>query len=166
MARLFVAAWPPHELLEDLERLERADEPGLRWTTRDQWHVTLRFLGPADPDRVMDVLSELTARYTEAMVGPRVSRLGRHVAVVPVAGLDELAASVRRATEHLGEPPDPRPFAGHITLARLPRSGRCGLVGARVEGHFAVKEIVLVGSETHPDGARYTDLARFPLERP
>ena len=56
------------------------------------------------------------------------------VVCVPVAGLDELAAAVPRPTAAIGEPPDPRRFAGHLTLARLRRPGRvrcrwCAVLG-------------------------------------
>ncbi|MDH3724282.1 MAG: RNA 2',3'-cyclic phosphodiesterase, partial [Thermoleophilia bacterium] len=62
-----------------------------------------------------------------------------------------------------GQPLDPRPFTGHITLARMRRRGACRLIGHRVSRSFDVAEIVLVDSEQHPDGSRYTELARFPL---
>lgn len=165
MARLFVAVWPPNHTLDHLAGLPRADDSAVRWTTRDQWHVTLRFVGDEDPDRLSESLSKVEATATTATVGPRVRLLGDKAVVVPVAGLDELAVSVRRSTDHLGGLPDPRPFVGHITLARLRRGGSCGLTGATVDDTFEVSEVALVASETHPDGARYTDLARFPLER-
>ncbi|NIR41602.1 MAG: RNA 2',3'-cyclic phosphodiesterase, partial [Actinobacteria bacterium] len=49
MPRLFVAVWPPPSVVDLLARLPRREEPGVRWTTEAQWHVTLRFLGRADP---------------------------------------------------------------------------------------------------------------------
>src|SRR5947209_3556899 len=48
VARLFVAVWPPASLISQLRSLDRPARPGLRWTTEDQWHVTLRFLGGVD----------------------------------------------------------------------------------------------------------------------
>ena len=38
MARLFVAVWPPDDVVAELAALPRPDQPGLRWTTPDQWH--------------------------------------------------------------------------------------------------------------------------------
>lgn len=166
MARLFVAVWPSASVIGHLAELPRREEPGVRWTTPEQWHVTLRFLGDTDPAAAEDALAGIHTGCAEASVGPRVGRLGRGVLMVPVAGLDALATSVRAATSHVGDPPDPRPFLGHLTLARLRNRGSCGLTGARVAASFAVTEVALVSSETHPDGARYTDLARFPLEAP
>ena len=165
MPRLFVAAWPPQDVVDRLAELDRPAEPGVRWTRADQWHVTLRFLGSADPDDAVAALQRLGARPAVATLGPRVSRLGRAVIVAPVAGLDQLAGEVRRITADVGEPADPRPFAGHITLARVRARGTCGLAGTPIGGSFVVEEVALVVSDTRPDGARYADIARFPLER-
>ena len=48
MPRLFVAVWPPDEVLDLIAALPRPEVEGLRWTTRDQWHVTLRFFGSVE----------------------------------------------------------------------------------------------------------------------
>jgi 2'-5' RNA ligase len=163
VARLFVAAWPPPEVLDQLAELPRPDEPGVRWTTRDQWHVTLRFLGRADPDEAAAALGGVRAPEATATMGPRIGRLGRAVVVVPVAGLDEVAEAVRGATAEIGEPVDPRPFLGHVTLARVKNRGTCRLTGTAVSAEFPVTEVALVASELHADGARYTTLTTHPL---
>lgn len=162
-ARLFVAAWPSAEVCDALAALGRPDEPGVRWTTRDQWHVTLRFLGTANVDDAVAALATIDAPAAVAELGPVVSRLGRDAVVVPVHGLDELAARVVFATAHVGEPPDPRPFTGHLTLARLRARAACGIAGSPLRASFAVHEVALVRSDTPPDGARYTAIATQPL---
>ena len=43
--RLFVAVWPPADVVTRVAALPRPDVAGLRWTAPDHWHVTLRFLG-------------------------------------------------------------------------------------------------------------------------
>ena len=60
-ARLFVAVWPPPEVLDVLAALPRTERPGVRWTTRDQWHVTLRFLGMADPAEAVEAVRRIEA---------------------------------------------------------------------------------------------------------
>ena len=181
--RLFVAARPPEEVRAALERLPRPVEPGVRWVPPDQWHVTLRFLGDADADEVLEALTEPTvhdapgsecprslrgwasgAGAISAVLGPVVSRLGRDVVVLPVRGLDDLARSVVDATAHLGTPPDPRGFAGHLTLARLRHRAACGVAGARFTARWDVEELELVSSELAPDGARHTVLATVALD--
>src|SRR5262245_9060382 len=118
-ARLFVAAWPPAGVLDAIQALPRPDESGVRYTRRDQWHVTLRFLGSCAVDDAVAAFDAIDAVPADAVLGPAVARLGRFVLVVPVAGLEDLAASVVEATREVGEPPEPRRFAGHITVARL-----------------------------------------------
>jgi RNA 2',3'-cyclic 3'-phosphodiesterase len=160
-ARLFVAVWPPSEVLDLLAGLPRAEQPGVRWTTPDQWHVTLRFLGAADPDEVSAALRPLGDRLApvDVVMGPRVGRLGRGVLVLPVAGLDAVAAAVVDATRHLGQPPEPRPFLGHLTLARLKGAPACGLTDRVVRAGWIATELALVRSDLHPHGARYTTVS-------
>lgn len=161
--RLFVAAWLPEHVHEVLAALPRPDEAGVRWTQPEQWHVTMRFLGRAEPDEAIAALRRVRGERLTATLGPAVSRLGRTVLCVPAQGLDGLAAEVRRATAAVGVPPDPRPFAGHVTLARLRRRGSCRLAGHRLSVSFEVGELALVESETLPEGARYTTLATHAL---
>jgi 2'-5' RNA ligase len=164
VARLFVAVQPPDDVLERLEELDRPVEPGVRYTTRDQWHVTLRFLGETEVAAAVDALDDLDAAPTTAVLGPQVSKLGRAVVVVPVAGLDGLARRVREATAAIGEPVDPRPFAGHLTIARLRRRGACRIAGAPVSAQFPVDEVHLVRSVLDPGGARHERISSRRLE--
>ena len=154
-ARLFIAAWPPAAVLDALEDVPRPDEPGVRYTRRDQWHVTLRFFGSCGVDDARAVFRRIRADAAVAELGPAIARLGRTVVVVPVRGLDALAAAVDHATAEVGEAPDPRPFAGHLTIARLRDRPACRVTGHRFAARFAVDEIHLVRSVLRPDGARY-----------
>lgn len=169
MARLFVAVRPPAEVLALLAELPRPDEPGVRWVPPAQWHVTLRFLGEADVGAARDALAALadaTAgidRPVTAELGPAVSRLGRSVVCVPVQGLAPLAAAVVAVTDGLGDPPDPRPFTGHLTLARLRGRAACGIAGAPVSGRFDVTEVELVRSTLGSTGATHEVVARVGI---
>ena len=49
--RLFVAVWPPEEVVAELTALPRKDGRGVRFVAPENWHVTLRFLGQAIPTR-------------------------------------------------------------------------------------------------------------------
>lgn len=161
MARLFVAVWPPPEVVDVLAGLPRPDEGGVRYVPTGQLHVTLRFLGSADPDEVAAALARTALPEATAVLGPQVSRLGRSVVVVPVAGLDDLAGAVQAATGDLGDPPDPRGFTGHLTVARLRHRGACRIAGAPVRASFPVREVTLVESTTRPGGPEYRLLATF-----
>lgn len=163
MSRLFVAVRPPEQVLDAVAALERPDEPGVRYTGREQWHITVRFLGEADEGAARAALDNVDAGPAEAVLGPRVSRLGRSVIVLPVSGLDALVAAVVVATADVGEPPDPRPFNGHLTVARLRRRGACRIAGAALSASFPVTELELVRSDLRPEGARYEVVATRSL---
>ena len=160
IVRLFVAVALPADVLATVARLDRPDVPGVRWTTADQWHVTLRFLGEVeDPGPVAAALDSAPLAPTRASLGPRVATLGRGVLMVPVAGLDALAGTVVTATADVGKPPDDRPFRGHLTLARARRGASVrGLAGAAVAASFVVEDVRLVRSRLGPGGARYEDV--------
>ena len=65
-ARLFIAVWPPPVVLDAIARLPWPAVEGVRYTTRDQWHLTLRFLGNADIDEAQQALA--TAVQTVAAI--------------------------------------------------------------------------------------------------
>jgi 2'-5' RNA ligase len=162
---LFVAVWPAEDVLQAIGRLPRPDVDGLRWTTPDQWHVTLRFLGECDVDAATAALSTVSVRATEAVMGPATGRFGRRILHVPVAGLDEVAVAAIDATGDVGVPPEDRPFKGHVTLARSRRGDTDlrPLAGQPLAGRWFVTEVTLVASQLHPDGARYETVASVPL---
>src|SRR4051794_34164411 len=102
--RLFVAVRPPADVVDALAALKRPHIPGGRWTTPEQWHVTLRFFGEVDDvDRIERALAlaPLPVATASMSMGPYVKRLG-HLLWVPVAGLDDLASAVVEATRTVG----------------------------------------------------------------
>ncbi len=173
--RLFVAVWPPAPVVATLagvvEGLRRRDGSGqLRWTGPAQWHVTLRFLGLADVDAATAAFRAVApvAVPVKARLGPATGRFGRQVLHVPVAGLEGLAAATVAATAGVGEAPEERAFAGHLTLARArPRGGAdlSPFTGMAVSGRWEVAELSLVASVTGTAGARYEVLASLPVGR-
>jgi 2'-5' RNA ligase len=167
--RLFVAVWPDSEVLEELAALERPPFDGVRWTTRDQWHVTLRFFGEVDDATLVEQALQrgvAHAASTVASLGPSVRRVGGML-WAPVAGLDGIATAVVHATATLGAPPERRPFRGHITLARQRQRGRGAALreaqGQALSGSWAVTSIELVGSHLGRGGSQYETLASLPL---
>jgi len=170
--RCFVAMWPAPDVVEALEALPRPETPRLRWSSRDQWHVTLRFFGDIDAQAVTDA-SAVLARAVEraggaplANGGPGTRFLGAGLLVWPVEGLAEVANQVERLTATIGKPPPSRSFYGHVTLAR----GRQG-VDLRRAPHlltplalsWTATSLTLVETELHSDGARYRVLEEFPF---
>ena len=168
MPRLFVAVWPPDRVLDAIAALDRPSVTGLRWTTRDQWHVTLRFLGQVDDaSAVVEALAAVVRHGpVDAALGPATGRFDHRILHVPVSGLSGVAGEVIAATAALGRPPEDRPFAGHITLARTARGSRVDLrplAGVAVAGTWTVTDVCLVESHLSSAGARYEVVGRVPL---
>jgi RNA 2',3'-cyclic 3'-phosphodiesterase len=156
--RLFVAVWPPEEVLDAVAALPRPDHPQVRWTNRNQWHVTLRFLGEVDepPRDLLEPLVAMTAPHVT--IGPTTERLSGRVLMVPVHGLDELAAAVAV--------PDDRPVRGHLTLARARQRGAkipASLAGAPIDGSWMARRVALVRSHLGGGPARYEDIESVDL---
>jgi 2'-5' RNA ligase len=163
MARLFVAVWPPDEVVAELTALRRKDQRGVRFVPPENWHLTLRFLGEADPDAAAEALDGGAYPGASVQLGPGVDLLFDRVLVVPAAGLDALAADVTGRTAALGEPARKR-FTGHLTLARLtPRASMPPALGAYVSACFDVEEIALVRSRRGPAGASYETIGTWPV---
>lgn len=102
----------------------------MRWVRPDLAHLTLRFYGNVASDRVPDLAARIAPvaqsvqplQLEATTIGafpsehrPRVIWLGLAGDIEP---LGVLAAAVTTATNDYG-PPERRPFAPHITLARL-----------------------------------------------
>lgn len=133
--RLFVALQPSLEAAEHLEDFleARVDaDPGLRWASPAQWHVTLAFMGAA-PDRVLDDLVEGVAAVAQRFAPPllRISGGGcfpdvtaARVLWAGLSGGEDLAPltrSVRSAAAVVGAAPEGGPFRPHVTLGRFGR---------------------------------------------
>jgi 2'-5' RNA ligase len=178
--RAFVAVVPPPAVLDAVASVigeVGVALPGVRWTRRNQWHVTVRFLG-----RVPNV-EELAAAVGGAVAGRERFRLRLHglggfpkpsratVLWCGVTGdLDELhalVATVERAVAGIGFAPETRAFTAHLTLARLARAtsvvdalrDRTGDIGPS----WTATDLVLYESDTRRDGAVHTECGRFVL---
>ena len=135
--------------------------------------MTLRFFGEIDVDDGVVAgqgVAEAAKLATPAVaeLGPAVARLGRNVLQVPVSGLEALAQVLVDSSAGIGQPPPPRPFSGHVTLAR--NRGKAPLddvVGEAVSGRWTVDEIALVASVFSGRSGvanSYDVVATFPLE--
>lgn len=166
MPRLFLAVFPPQDVVDRLAGLKQPEIQGLRWTRREQWHITLRFLGEAEPEDVEDSLRGFQGSAPTVRLGPASRRLGSRALVLPADGLSKLAAVVGTRTETIGQPLDRRSFTGHLTLARARKRVPSRGVGLPFEAEFQATEMWLVSSQLHSEGARYTRLTHWPLAEP
>lgn len=132
--RLFVAVWPPPPAIAELETVlaaVRASAPQLRWTTREQWHLTLAFLGEVADDHMPELqqrLARAAGRHpplTLRFAGS--GRFGGRVLFLALDGdvqaLKRLAASAGAAARRVGIAVEDRPYRPHLTLARAAAGG-------------------------------------------
>ena len=164
MPRLFIALWPPDDVVRELAKMPRPVMDGLRWTKPERLHVTLRFLGECDEVEAVAALGPVGSPPALVALGPTMQRLGRSVVMIPARGADDLAATVTEATRHLGQPPPKRRFTGHMTVARFRRDPSPGQWPPEdlltLDVSFTASEMTLVRVE--PSGA-YVNVEPFAL---
>jgi 2'-5' RNA ligase len=188
--RLFVAIELPdatkRELTGTIERLRDAiGGDALRWVRPEGIHVTLKFLGAVEPDRVEAIHTALRIALGDVAtfalrpegVGSFGGRRNLRVVWVGVGGdtsaLSNAAAAVERALAPLGFPAEQRAFNAHLTLARVrddapaPERERihAALASCRPSAFeaFHVKHASLMRSTLGRGGAVYDAMASFAL---
>ncbi len=164
VSRLFVALWPPDHVIGMLEELHRKDQVGARFVMPENWHVTLRFVGNADPNDMAAALDDAEFRPCTVTLGPAVDVGNGRTLFVPAAGADGLAEEVVRVTRHLGDEPIRNPYLGHLTIARMKkRANMPRALGELIQADWEPTEVALVESRLLPDGAVYDTLQTWPI---
>ena len=166
--RLFVAIPIPDAVAQGLLFMQ-SGVPGARWQTREQLHLTLRFIGEVDSrdaDAIHDALSAISAPpFTIVLKG--VGEFGGKKPRALWAGVEtseallHLQRKIETALQRIGLEAEPRKFTPHITLARL-KATRPGAVMDYLVDHalyasapFAVSAFVLYSSHLSPNGSLY-----------
>ena len=182
MLRLFVAFEVPEVQKDSVQKaIASLTVPGARWTSRESWHVTLKFLGATAEERlaeVMGVVEQAASASRPARTSLRSLGAfpGFRRARVLWVGLDDpgslLAALARMLEEGFaphGFRAEGRPWTPHLTVARLKVPAALSLETGQVhldEQPFEVGQVVVFRSHLKPGGAVYEPLAGFPLGRP
>jgi RNA 2',3'-cyclic 3'-phosphodiesterase len=124
--RLFLALRLPGDTLDEIERWQREELPGVRLVGREQLHVTLAFLGhrPADElGAIAGALREAAAGAGEIRLTPGRYRETRSVGMLVLDDADgratALADDLQRRLEGLGlYEREQREWLPHLTVAR------------------------------------------------
>lgn len=183
--RLFLALEVPEAHRREIVRRAaplRRSLPPARWVPEENLHLTLRFLGATDPDRVAGLVDAVAPAFAAA--GPLSLRLEgggtfpparpARVAWVGIDGGEALSGLQREvasaAEAALGLEAERRPFHAHVTLARprRPWNRRASEEFARAfEGPvgelFTANAGVLFESRLGPGGAVYTPVEELAL---
>ena len=131
--RLFAAVIPPAEAIDDLDAFlePRRGAGELRWAGVEGWHLTLAFMGDADPWRVEELEERLTraahrrTSFSATLTGggafPNAGRAKVLWAGVETDRIEigRLATGARAAATKSGIEVDGGRFRPHLTLARL-----------------------------------------------
>jgi 2'-5' RNA ligase len=165
--RLFFASWPPRETAQALGRwaAEVCNESGGKPTVVENIHLTLAFLGEAEPDRAIAAARRVQGRRHELPIdAARYVKRNQMVWVGPStmpSELASLAADLRAALVQGGFALEERPFAAHVTLIRKAR--RPPAIPPLPRVTWPVDEFVLVSSKNSANGSVYAPLERFAL---
>lgn len=157
--------------------LQAATPAEARWVTPERLHLTLKFLGEIREDDVPRLIARAQAKLASevpfelALAGFGAFPNAREASVLwlgvaqGAGALARLARKLDSASRALGGARDRRPFAAHLTLARLRTPARVELerVSAPESVPWTASEVILYESRPSAGGARYVPLAHLPL---
>ena len=165
--RLFFALWPPadaaHALADWAKEVQRAS--GGRASAEDSIHLTLAFLGEADPLKAAVAGRKARGRRFELPIDA--CKYWRHNRIVWAgprdmpAALRDLVGALREALKGGAFALEERPFAAHITLVR--KASAPSAIPQLPRVSWPVSEFVLVRSRPQAGGSRYEITDRFAL---
>lgn len=187
--RTFVAIDLDGALRQQMEsQIEFLSESGVdvKWVDRDQFHLTLKFLGEiaevelAEVCRAVQRAAEVTTDFQVDVRGvgafpsldhPRTLWMG----IDDHSGeLNQLYRRLEESFSSLGFRAERRQFHGHLTLGRVRHAGsgmddltrRLAERRDRDFGSLAVDELVVYSSQLMRHGPLYEPLGHFPLKSP
>jgi RNA 2',3'-cyclic 3'-phosphodiesterase len=183
--RTFIAIEIPQEFKTALTLMQhdlRRAAADVSWTKPENFHLTLRFLGEVEekqlPElkRICDQVSVTTKPFRLTLSGTGVFPNFRQPRVLWAGLIGEiqvargLQARLEKALVSIGFAPEDKPFKLHLTVGRVKSPMNARQVAALTEIHslpelsFEVREIVLMKSDLHSAGARYSALAKSKLQ--
>jgi len=180
--RLFVAIEVPQaarDIVEAAFSPWREALPQARWVPRENWHVTMKFLGRTWPRLVSWVPEQLAAAAVDVEPFPtRVTGVGSFPSPgrgrVLWAGLDDAGGQLGRLAATIDAalleefPVEQRPFHAHLTVARSDPPVRLPPEYAETSletDPWEIDHLVLFRSRLQRPAPRYEPLASFPLGR-
>lgn len=183
--RTFIAIDLSPEIKDQLEGLVtslKSSARNIKWVARENYHLTLKFLGEISEqqvEQVKSVLDEVARNHSQfnlmikgtGSFPPGQSRL--RVIWVGVAEARELLGLQRDIEESLYQknfPREERPFSPHLTIGRAKVPENQEKLRKELEkfsqkefGSMKVKEITFFQSILHPQGPEYKIISRHQL---
>jgi len=187
--RLFIAVMIPDEVKTEMEKAQADLGRGLaagriRWTRHGQFHLTLRFLGNVEAQRVGQLIEVVRGA---CQVFPALQLRAQGVGFFPDLRFPRVIwVGVRDERDQLGrlqlavqnsvrdfttQEPEER-FTGHVTLGRFKGIKReeaktmtksAATLASRSFGEWTADKLQIMRSELSSETARHTVLATLPL---
>ncbi len=183
--RTFIAidlAPPIKDELSNFIQKLAAISSNIKWVKRNGMHLTLKFLGEIEEDKLDEIkscLSEISkdhASFSLQLKGTGTFPPGKKKPRVLWIGIEEnkkliiLQSDIEKKLSKLGFLPEKRLFHPHLTLGRVKIGSQLGKIMAYMEknreksfGQMEVKKITFFRSILKPTGAEYQALAEFEL---
>lgn len=178
--RTFIAIEIPQNIKQkiyDAFKKEREKEKGIKWVEKENLHITLKFLGEIEKEKVKDIekiLDEIPLKFKsfEAKLeeigtfpdfkNPRVLWVG----VSPREKIEEIFKFIeeRIEKEKIDVSKEEREFHPHITIARIKVKGRFSFERKKFGENFKINRIALFKSDLRPEGPIYTLLKEVELK--
>jgi 2'-5' RNA ligase len=179
--RCFIVIGLPQATIDTLEAVScelSSRVEGVRWVKPQNIHLTLRFLGDVEENRlnairgVIDNVSSEhgTLHFDLDEIGAFPNSGKARVIWVGLSGdllgLNALQRDISDAMETCGFEPEPRPFRPHLTLGRARDPIVLPAIDEMVSSApFEGTRLRLIRSELGQGGARYTDLHAVSLKK-
>ncbi len=182
--RCFIALEFPDEIKEKIYRgirHEISSKPELKWVSRENLHLTLKFLGEISEEKAKQVAKALERDFKgKKKIQVRLGKVGsfadRGTIRVLWIGIDEgedeikeFAEIVEKSMKKLGFPREKREFVPHLTIARSRKRSSKKFRPSDFDidlkiPRFFIKEIVLYKSTLTPEGPIYEKLNVIRLD--
>jgi RNA 2',3'-cyclic 3'-phosphodiesterase len=181
--RLFVAIEIPQEIRNTLAAFIkelRSIAPQAKWIRAENLHVTLKFLGNSNEQKLAALENALSAIRSSNPVSLQFRGLGFFpnpkrprvlwAGMTSSPNLSTIAYDIDHAAHNLGFPLEDRPFAPHLTLARFEPPGVPSQLASAIAdnasrefGAITTSQFHLIQSTLKPAGAEYSTLRSFPF---
>lgn len=161
---------------------ENLSEDNINWIRTDHYHLTLKFLGKTSSEKIERMVESLKVSLCEevsfklnlsefGLFGSKYSPRVIWAGVEPELKIVKLAQKISKEMESYGFVNDRQNFVPHLTVARIRKLKNkahfqqvFSKLQSAVKFEQLIDEVVLYESKLSSQGAKYCELAIFPLK--
>jgi 2'-5' RNA ligase len=183
--RTFIAIDLSPEIKDNLVTLVNHLKPlgrNVKWVTKENYHLTLKFLGEiseSEAEQIKSTLADIASRHHSfnlILKGMGSFPAGSNRIRIVWAGIAEedellsLGKEIETGLEKKGFPKEDRPFSPHLTIGRVKTPEKQEKLASELArnnqlelGSMLVREITFFQSILHPQGPEYRVISRHLL---